>query len=190
VISNTDMVRLKIPDEIKNYCKDASEHLMKERTFETLDGGGDFVYRGCLVQEMYHLWLKERKWPHEYMRPYTPTGRPKDEWDIKIAGETFDTKCRGFWNEKYPIEHLFSQREYEQRERLKSDYYLLGVTDKDRDIAYLLGGLSYERLWDSMKEPKQFWDNARTKPREYKFETYGYILSKDLDPLKKIIFRI
>lgn len=192
-----EAIKLLIPEEIKAYCKDASEHLMKERTFETLDGGGDFLYRGCLVQEMYHLWLKDRGWPHEYMRPYTPNGKPKEEWDIRIAGETFDTKCRGFWHDDYcyAIEHLFSQREYEQRERLKSDYYLVGVTDKGeglykRNFVYLLGGLSFNKLWEKMREPKKFWDKEETKEREYKFEPHGYILSRDLDSLKKIIFRL
>lgn len=185
-------IELNIPNDVKEYCKSVSELLMKERTYNTMYGGGDFVYRGCLVQEMYHKWLESLHWGHEYMAPYTREGMPKEEWDIKIAGETFDTKCRGFWSEEYPynIEHLFSQLEYYEKDIRKYDYYLFGVTDKEREKVYLLGGLSFNDLWNALYEPEEYWDKKRTKPREYKFPTYGYIKSRDLKPLKEIIFRV
>jgi len=196
-----------IPQSIKDYAEEVAPLLMEERTHKTLDGGKDFSYRGVIMQEMFHWWLDEvhNKYPHEYLPPYQKTGKPRNEngelipWDLKIAGKTFDTKCRGFWWKESPpnMELLFTQTEYDDREENKVDCYLVGVTDggetfkydrKNVNNVYLLGGLDYYDFWDTMKPKKEFKSNG--EQREYKIPTYGYISAKDLKTFNEVVFRV
>lgn len=195
-----------IPQSIKDYAEEVAPLLMAERHHKTLDGGMDFSYRGVIVQEMFHWWLDavHNKYPHEYLKPYHKTGKPKDAkgnlipWDLKIADETFDTKCRGFWWEESPqnMELKFTQTEYDDREENRVDYYLIGVTDggegkydrQNVNNVYLLGGLGYNEFWNKMKPKREF--KANGEKREYKIPTYGYISARDLDDFKKVVFRV
>ena len=184
------VVKLEISKEVKDLCWEYARGLDEHRTSGRHVGRFDDLFRSCIGQEIVRRWLEEKKIAHKYMKPYHSEGRPANEFDILIGQEEFDVKTRSRWKEEYchNIELLIG--EHEQEEHLKVDYYIFCTTDEDLKYIYILGGLSYNDLWETIHEPKEFWDNAETKPRKYLFPTVGYILSRELDSLKKIIFRV
>jgi len=173
---------IKIPDEVKREAVEYAKGLDKDRHFRRRVGNFWDLYRSCIGQIMVHRYLTSLKIAHDYMKPYHSEGRPANEYDIRIQdlGE-FDVKCRGRWNEEYFYNIKILIAEHEREERLKTDYYIFCTTDKELKNFYILGVLSYKDLWNKLHKPED---------REYKFPVAGYILSREMNDLKKTIFRV
>lgn len=181
---------IEIPDDIKSLCKKYADGLDQNRHFGRKVGRWDDLYRSCIGQEMVHYYLDSLNIGHEYMKPYHSEGRPLNEFDIKISDETYDVKTRSRWNETYCHNIELIMSEHEREEKHKVDFYIFATIDETLKNIYLLGAKEYFSLWNNLHDPKEFWDNAKTKKREYLFQPAGYILSRELEPLKKIIFRV
>jgi hypothetical protein len=175
------VIELEIPEEVKVLCKEYADGLDKNRHYGRKVGKLNDLYRSCLGQEMVHVWLDRDKIYHDYMKPYHKEGRPLGEYDVMIAGETYDVKCRSRWNEKYSHNIELIMSSHEQEERLKVDYYIFCTTDDFADNVYILGALSYSDLWEKLHEPKE---------RQYSFPPAGYIISRELKPIRKVIYRV
>lgn len=175
-----DIKKVPIPEELLEKATAWAKALDRENAGEkTLEGGVEKNIKGCIGQWAVHALLDSWNWPHKYSEPYQKDLHG-DDFDIKVAGEVWDVKCRNKWNEEYfyNIEALFTEQEKEK----ECDYYIVCTPDEGMKNVYILGAISYQDLWDNLK--------PAAEGRSYRFEPAGRIFSHNLSPFHKFVFRV
>ena len=190
----SDIYRVDFTDEEVKEALDHAEFKRQQRqSSKTAGGSVTGEAKGTLAQIATSIALNNLLLGHDFISPYTELHKVKKEFDILLAGENLDVKCRGWWDEKWFNNHELMMNSYEEKKKDQIDKYIFTTASKDLHTIYILGGIDSYDLWNGLHEPEQFWDKAKTKPRVYKdygnAKPVGYIRCKELKPFRQFVRR-
>lgn len=183
-----DIIPIEVPDEVKKEAERVSPLLNSENAgYNTMDGGKFKNIKGYIGQWAVDSYLNScnngKGWLHTYSEPYIQE-QYGDRFDILFLNEfVWDVKCREWWSEDYfyNIKLLMGCHEEKAFNDKKCDYYIFTTVSRDFKMAYILGGMEGNKLWNSLsdltdEDKKHIW-----------YPTKGKIYSRDLTPVAKIV---
>ena len=174
-----DIEIVKVSKEMMNKALADSKGLQENYGRNNRDGGNLREVRGSLAQQAVKVWLDtQTSIDYEWSDPFQK-GLYGDKWDFIIAGESYDVKCRNWWNPTYYYNVDFFMGVHEQNKEV--DNYIFTTTDRNMEAVYIYGAISYTRLWNKLEKP-------HNKPG--KFPNAGTIHCRNLVPLYKYIYKI
>lgn len=180
-MNRTDIITIPIPQPLLEEVTEWAKKMDQENQGKRTRDGGDFKnIKGCLGQWAVHQYMNAYKWEHTYSPPYVKN-QHGDSYDIGFCGETWDVKCREWWDENYFFNIKMKMATHEHTESKPGDTYIFTTIDREYTNVYILGGLPYNTVWNNLT-PISDYDQSQMK-----FPCAGYILSRDLIPIKKLI---